>query len=266
MRVRAVIVVVGLGQPPDVVVREVKVVRLAGSDLEVQRPGPLVPHPLQEVQAELGLGGEADPLGPAAGRLAAVPMPAAAKHSGERRDPLQHHADRVAGRLDELEVVAGVEPAAGGVDPHPGGVLAQAAAEVAVRAHVRRPERHRARVVEVSGRGPQGAADECWPITLVLVERQRVCHRAGIQAGGGADPEPRRDRRRMGGQRETVGPRPVYAAEPDGPDGRIPAAPRAEIGLRDAARDDAAGMAADQHPARACPPGPRHERGELGGG
>src|SRR6266436_2302597 len=53
----------------------------------------------------------------------------------------------------------------------------------------------------------------------------------------------------MGGQRETVGPRPVYAAEPDGPDGRIPVAPRAEIGLRDAARDDAAGMAADQDPA-----------------
>ena len=57
--------VVGLGQPPDVVVADGLAVAAADPDLVVERPRWVVPHPQQPVGAELRLGGEVGRAAPA---------------------------------------------------------------------------------------------------------------------------------------------------------------------------------------------------------
>ena len=177
VRVGAPVMIVGLGQPPDVVVREVVAVRLARAHLVVQRPGPLVPHAPQEVQAEPDLAGEVR-----AGPGAHLP--------GERRDALQQHGLGVAGRLHEVQVVPGVEPAPGRVDRRAGRVPGQAALEVAVAVHRRGPVGHRAGVVEVAGCAAQRGVDEVRAVPLVLEERQRVGQRPRVEVRSRADREP----------------------------------------------------------------------------
>ncbi len=236
-RVRPLVVVVGLGQPPDVVVAEVVVVGLSGAHLVVERLGVLVPHPLQEVQAELGLAGE-------------VRAGSGAHLARERRDALQQDGLGVTGRLDEVQVVARVPPAAGGVDPHPRRVLGQAALEVAVPVHRRGPVRHRAGVAAVTGRGAQRGVDEVRAVPLVLVEVQRVGQRLGVDLRGRADREPGRGGRRVAEDTDPVAARRVQPGEPGRPHPAVPLAPGAEVGGGQPGRGHRAGPGPDHHPAQ----------------
>ena len=213
--VRAPVAVVRLRQPPDVMIAEVAAVRFAGTDLVIQRPGPLIPHPLQEVQAEPGLAGEAG-------------LPAAAHLAREGDHALQQHRLGVAGRLDEVQVVASVEPAAGRVDPYARRVPGQAALEVTIPVHPRCPVGHRMLIGEIAGSCAQRRLDEVRPVTLVLVEGESVRQGPGIQPGRGADLEPGRGDRGAGGQAEPVPARPGRG-ERHGPHPPIPLAPRAEV-------------------------------------
>ena len=262
VRVGPVIVIVGLGQPPDVVVGEVVAVRLARAHLVVERAGALVPHPPQEVQAEFDLAGEVRARGPRADFPAHLP--------GERRDALEQDRLGVAGRLDEVQVVPGVEPAAGGVDPHPGRVFGQAALEVAVVIDRRGAVGHRAEVVEVAGGAAQRSVDEVRTVPLVLVEVERVGQWPGVEPGGGSDREPWR-----GGRGVAQDPDPVPAGRPDlgepgGPHPAVALAPGAEVLPGHPGGGYRAGPGPDQDPVQpttgqiARRPGFGHDLGQLG--
>ena len=277
MGVRALVVVVGLGQPPDVVVAGVVVVRLAGADLVVQRPGPLVPHPLQEVQPEPGLAGEvragrSRAGGSRAGGCRARPGAhlRRAHLIWERGDALQQDGLGVAGRLHEVQVVPGVEPAAGRVDPHPGRVLGQAALEVAVLVNRRAAVGHRAEVVEVAGRAAQRGVDEVRAVPLVLVEVERVGQWPRVKLRGRADREPRRGRGRVAQDPDPVPARRPDAGEPGRPYPAVALAPRAQILAGLPGGGDRAGPGPDHDPVQATTgktargPGFRHDLGQLG--
>src|SRR5262249_14276001 len=151
----------------------------------------------------------------------------------------------------------------------PGREPAQAATEVAVLRHLRRPERHRARIVAVARRGPKCAADEARPIPFVSIKRKRIGERARIEPRSRPDAEPRRDdwhRRgwgRGGAAGWPVGARPAHGAESHAPNGRILATPRAEIAAGSTPRDDLARAATDELPASSRALRPGHDRGEL---
>jgi hypothetical protein len=73
------------------------------ADLVVERLRALVPHLHEPFEAELCLTGEVRIGRPLSQLL------------GERLDAVEHERHHVAGCLDELEVVAGVPPSAGGI-------------------------------------------------------------------------------------------------------------------------------------------------------
>src|SRR5207245_9489170 len=109
---------------------------------------------------------------------------------GEVPDAGQQYVHRVAGGLDELQVVARVPPSAGGVDGR--AERRQVALEVTAAVGVRREVRHRGLVVQVPGRGAKCVGDEVRAITLRAVEEQRVGQGSGVEARAGVDAERRR--------------------------------------------------------------------------
>ena len=104
LRVGAAVGVVRLRQAPDVVVADDRAVALADADLQVQRLGAVVPHVLEPVDAERRLSGVVRCGRPGAELVREI------------ADVGLHHADDVADRLRELQVVTGIPPAAGSVD------------------------------------------------------------------------------------------------------------------------------------------------------
>jgi hypothetical protein len=208
--------VVGLGQPPDVVVADGLGVAVADADLVVQGPGGVVPHVLQEAQAELRLGGEVG-----VGR-------AGAQLGGEVAHAELHHGDGIAGGLDEFQVVAGVPPAARDVDAH--AERREVAREAPIVVHVRRQVGHGDGVVEVAGRAAQGRGDVGGPIALILIERQPVGERAGIQVGRRVHLEAGGGRGDGPADRDGVGARRRHAVEIQRIDHWIGSAPLAEAG------------------------------------
>src|SRR5580698_5475894 len=97
--------VVDLRKPPDVVIAEVietfKV--RADADLVIKRAAGVVPHLEQPVEAEPRFGGE-------------IGSRTISHLSGKIANADLHQRDDVAVRLDEFEIVAGIPPAALGVD------------------------------------------------------------------------------------------------------------------------------------------------------
>ena len=109
---------------------------------------------------------------------------------GEATNACQQHRVGVARTLDELEVVARVEPSARGVDPLPERV--QIAVESArPGAVVGRPIGHRVRVVEVCRRGPERRAYEARPVALYLEEVHGPMQRRLVLHGGPTNQEGR---------------------------------------------------------------------------
>ena len=103
-RIPPVVVIVGLREPPDIVVAGGRVVPFADPHLVVERAGPVVPHPQEPIRSEPGLPRE-------------VRRRPRAHLRGEVPDTRQQDRVGVAGRLHELQVVAGIPPAAGRADP-----------------------------------------------------------------------------------------------------------------------------------------------------
>ena len=151
--------VVYLGQAPRIVVAGDGVVAVADPDLVVQRPGFVVPHLEQPVNAEPGLGGEV--------RLRPVPEQCRAV-----ADARQHHVHDIARGLDELHVVAGVGPAARHVDrsADPGEVVHEDAVRVVLGPRVDEG----GLVVQVGRLAVQHGCDDLRPVTLGLVEGECV--------------------------------------------------------------------------------------------
>ncbi len=197
LRGRRAVGVVLLREPPDVVVSGDRVVAGADPDLVVERAGRVAPHPLQPVDAEPALALEVRAWGAAAQQ---VREPARA---GEQ------HVDGVARRLDELQVVARVPPASGGVDAPAERV--EVALEVAVRVDCRRRVGHRAPVVQMRGRAPQRRGHVVRAVPLVPVEGERVREGSRVELRRGRDAK-----RGRGGARTALHGDRVRARLPDG--------------------------------------------------
>ena len=174
LRIR--VVVVGLGKPPQVVVAGEGALLVAGpdADLQVQGPGRCVPHLAEPREAVTRLGEER------CGRPAAE-QPGA----GEEDDVV------VRRRVGELQVVAGVGPAA--LDVHrtadPGQVAVRD--EVLTPHHVRPRVDVGVRVVQVRGLAVQRSGDLVVAVALALVERDAVADHRRVELVGVGDPERR---------------------------------------------------------------------------
>src|SRR5207249_4361725 len=98
----------------------------------------------------------------------------------------------------ELQVVTGVPPAAGRVDPSP--QRAEVAAEATGAGVVARREvGHRALIVQVPRRGAECRRDERGTVALYLEEAQRVRQRSRVHAASRIDPK------RWGGRGDRTG-------------------------------------------------------------
>ena len=190
LRGRRAVGVVLLREPPDVVVSGDRVVAGADPDLVVERAGRVAPHALQPVDAEPSLALEVRAGGAAAQQ---VREPARA---GEQ------HVDGVARRLDELQVVARVPPASGGVD---------APAE-RVRSPLKLPSEltQASRRSSRSGRSdarraPQRRGHVVRAVSLVPVEGERVREGSRVELRRGRDAK-----RGRGGARAARPPEIVY--------------------------------------------------------
>jgi hypothetical protein len=240
--------VVGLGQAPDVVVADRLGVSGPDANLVVEGPARVVPHSQEPVGPELRLGGE-------------VRRGRAGTHlGGEVAHSREQQRGGVAQGLLALDVVAGVPPSSGGVDPDP--QRGEVAGEAARRVHVGGEVGHRVLVVEVAGRGPQRRGDEVRPVTLGLVEGQRVRQRAAVHARAGVDPEARGGGDRPG-HRDRIGPCGAHLVEVQRVDVRIGRAPRAEPCADGTGEHHGAGRVPDDE-GGACFGRARHQVGALG--
>ena len=180
--------VVVLRQPPDVVVAHDRVVAVPDADLVVERARPVVPHPQEPAGAELRLGVEVRPAG------------ASAHLRGKVADAHEQDGVGVGRRVDELQVVAGVPPAAGRVDPH--AERREVALERAVAVDLRRAVCHGVGVVQVRRRRTKRGAHDRRPVALDAVERECVSDGSGVRATlrsrRGRWPGPAPDRRCSG--------------------------------------------------------------------
>src|SRR5439155_15447075 len=174
---RVLVGVVGLRQPPDVVVavEGTGAVAAADADLQVQRLVLGVPHLVQPLLAEVRLSVQCGRCG------------------GAQR-PFGGEEDRVAerGGVGELQVVAGVEPPAQHVDRAADLLQRGVGDDVAVRFEVGRGVHGRLGVVEVRGLAAGLAGDHVRPVPLHLVERHTVGDRLAVQGRGVGDAEVRR--------------------------------------------------------------------------
>ncbi len=182
--------VVGLGQPPDVVIAadRAAAVPVADPDLVVERTGGVVPHLVQPVQPELGLGFEV-----------AVGLGQLHRVSPHRR---QQHRLGVAGRVHQLDVVARVEPPAGDIV---GSAERRRVAGQRVIAIDGRAVHRRVGVVGVCRLAVEHRPDHVGPVPLGLIEPHRVSQERRVQQRVAGDPKPRRQRPRRAGD-DDVGP------------------------------------------------------------
>ncbi len=248
-RIALAVGVVFLRQAPDVVIAGGLVVAAADADLVVERLRLVVPHAQQPVGTEPRLGREV-------GRARS-----GAHLSREVTHTAEQHRLRVAGRVDELEIVARVPPAARRVAAHAESL--QVAAEDAVGVDLRRRVRHRVAVVQV-GRGvAQRRADEVGAVALHLVEAQRVRQRARVDVRATVDREPGRDRRRGPEHDDLVDARRGHRREIEREDVGVLRVPPAEVRARRARVGDRA-RAVDHDEGRAGGGRGRHEVGAFG--
>ena len=241
--------VVVLGQAPDVVVADRVVVPRADAHLVVEGARAVVPHPQQPLGPEAHLAREVP------GARAGAHPPGEVAHAG-RQDRLG-----VAGRVQELEVVAGVPPAARRVD-----ALAQrcqVALEDPVAVDLGRQVRHRVLVVQVPGRGAQRRGHVVGAVALHLVEAARVRDRRRVDRRAAADPKRRRRCGDRAADRDRERARSAQRREVDRANARIGVAPRAGGGADLARQHRAAGGVDDvEHRARAV--GAGHQERSLG--
>ena len=248
-RVGAPIRVVVLGQAPDVVVADRVVIPRADAHLVVEGARAVVPHPQQ-------------PLGPEA-HLARRSSRRPRRRPSAREVADAGRQDRlgVAGRVQELEVVAGVPPAARRVD-----ALAQrcqVSLEDPVAIDLGRQVRHRVLVVQVPGRSAQRRGHVVGSVALHLVETARVRDRRRVDRRAAADPKRRRGCGDRAADRDRVRARSVQRREVDRANARIGVAPRARGGADLARQHRAAGGVDDvEHRARAV--GAGHQERSLG--
>ena len=173
----------------------------------------------------------------------------------------QHEVHDVGRGVHELQVVAGVPPAARGVDAP--AERAQVAAEVAVAVDARRDVGHGVAVVQVCGRGAQLRPVEVAAVALGLVEAQRVGQRVAVDRRAAAHGEGRRDGAHRTADRDRVGAYGGQSVEVERVDVGVAAVPGAQVGAdRGRSRDHRRAAAHREHGAgggRA-----RHEIGALG--
>ena len=175
----------------------------------------------------------------------------------------QEQVGGVAQGLHALDVVAGVPPAAGGVDPDP--QRREVAGEAPAAVHVGRLVGHRVLVVQVRRRGPQGVRDEVRAVPLGLVEGQGVGQRLGIHVRADVDPEARRGCGDRPGDRDRVAARGRDGVEVERVDVGVGRAPRAEVGP-DLTREHGLAARVPHAEAGAGLGDARHQVGTLGRG
>ena len=230
--------VVGLRQPPAVVVAEEGALLVTGADadLDVQRAGGRVPHLREPVEAVARLGHER--LGGATAELAGA---------GEQ----QHVVVRR--RVRELQVVAGVEPAARDVDgtARPGEVGVED--QVAARLHAWPLVDVGTVVEQVRGLAVQRSGDDQLAVALDLVEEHAVAEPRAEEGNGAQHAEPRGGGPDGAGHHDPVatgGPQPVEA-EPV--DGGVVGVPPTDGSCRHGAAEP--GVTLGVHDAEPCAPG-----------
>ncbi len=246
---RVGVVVVGLGQPPPVVVADERalLVARAETDLQVQREGRLVPHLVQPRDAVARLVDEA------------LRRPAAQQScAGEEHDVVVRRG------VGELEVVAGVRPAALDVnrsaDPR----------EVRVCDHVLAPDHVRPgidvgrRVVEVRGLAAQRTGDLLVAVALVLVEAHAEVDQRSVELAGTRDPEVRRGHPNRPGRDDPVAALRPKAGEVQPVDVGEPAAPAARRAARDRATQEDLALLADHGERRVPERAGGHQHRRLG--
>ncbi len=133
--------VIRLRQPPDVVIALDAAVARADSDLIVESARVVIPHLLQPVEAELDLGCEIT-LGRARAHLV-----------GEIAQTYSQYGHRIAVGLHELDVIASIKPAAGGI--YRRARRRRAAGDVVAAVEGRRVIHARVLIVQVGGRRTQ---------------------------------------------------------------------------------------------------------------
>ena len=155
-RIGSPVPIVCLRQSPDVVVTAR--LRVPGPDthLVVERSGLVVPHLEEPLDAELRLSREVR------GRGASAHLP------GHVTNPREEQILGVARGLHELQVVTGVPPATGGIDPDV--ERCEIALEVSGLVRVRGQVRHRVLVVEMRRRRPKRGRDVRGAVALIPEE------------------------------------------------------------------------------------------------
>ena len=200
-----VVLVVGLREPPRVVVAEERARPVAGADadLDVEGPAPGVPHLLQPLQAVPGLGEEG-------ARCAPAQEPGA----GEQQDVVVRRG------VGELEVVAGVVPAALDVDRAADRAQPPVQDQVRTAGHPGPRVDRGVGVEQVRGPAVQRAGDDVAAVALVPVERD--AHR---EQGAEEPPRAGHLEHTATGRAPRPGPRPGSgrgSAARRGPAGRRP--------------------------------------------
>ena len=201
--------VVGLGQPPHVVVAQEAEALTAGAepDLRVEDPVALVPDLVQPAQPVAGLGGQ--------GAVPAVQAPLDDQQLGHR----------VGGGVGELDEVAGVEPAA--LDVHRAADRPERGrGHVAAVALEHRGGVHRGPAVGQVGRSAVQPPRDLGAVALDLEEVDGVVDELGEQGLAAGDAERRRGR----GQavdHDPVAAGPAQGAEVDGVHGPVAGVPAA---------------------------------------
>ena len=236
--------VVRLGQPPEVVVAAERAgpVARADPDLDQQRAVLRAPHLHQPRQTVPCLGEEL-------GRRAVAEQ----SSTGEQ----QHVVVRRG--VGELQVVAGVEPAARDVDRTSGAVEVAVEDQVGAVLHPGPPVDPRVRVVQVGGLSVERSGDDVRTVALVAVEGHTGAQQRPEDVARSAHGEPRRACGRAAHHLDPVPPGDVHPGEVEPVDGRVAPAPGAgRVAGHLAGQDDRVGVVDD--PERGAVHGrPRHQ-------
>ena len=167
--------IVGLGQPPTVVVAAERPRPVARADPDLQEQGPVlrVPHLGQPRQPDPGLGDQ----------------PSRRARAQEARAAEQQHVV-VGRRVGELQVVAGVEPTARDVHRPTDPVQAPVEDQVRAALHPGPPVEERPPVVEMRRPAVEGTGDDVCAVALVPVEGHAGAQDPAEDVAGPAYPEP----------------------------------------------------------------------------
>ncbi len=193
----------------------------ADADLDIEPAVPGVPHPAQPGEAVPGL------------RPEGCRCPVAEHPLAEQ----QQHI--VVGRaMGELQIVAGVVPAARDVDPATERVQVLVGDGVGAGDEMRPGVHPRAPVVEVSGPAVEGSADDVRAVALHLVEPHAVVQQRAVDRLRAGDAEERRPCRDLATGDEAVSPGLVQVGEREVVDGVVARVPPAHRLVRRAAAPD----------------------------